>query len=266
MANELDIYQLTNADLEDYWYQFLRFYAKETGKNFSSKVPISYLDKILRAEIVEKYELDVPRYLQGSSPSLTKQLINKGAIEFETLRPEEKFTEKYEKALSKIIPKIKINPKYTVKISEERPNEVRLDIGIDIEDWLKLSLKDKIEANNFSGILRTNIHKLLGVEFGSPAHGKLQINDYSVRINGTDMWIKYVMDKKIKKEIKNSIFGKFIQRMSIKVERDRLIISIVQPRYGRFGYGENRTNFEKFVEDLFEQYGYNKESIDVQFV
>jgi hypothetical protein len=54
--------------------------------------------------------------------------------------------------------------------------------------------------------------------------------------------------------------------MSIKVERDRLIISIVQPRYGRFGYGENRTNFEKFVEDLFEQYGYNKESIDVQFV
>jgi hypothetical protein len=266
MANELDIYQLTNADLEDYWFQFLRFYAKETGKNFSSKVPISYLDKILRAEIVEKYELDVPRYMQSISSSLTKQLINKGAIEFETLRPEEKFTEKYEKALSKLISRININPKYTVKLSEERPNEVRLDIGIDIEDWLKLSLKDKIEANNFSGILRTNIHKLLGVEFGSPAHGKLQINDYSTSINGIDIWIKYVMDKKIKKEIKNSIFGKFIQRMSIKVERDRLIISIVQPRYGRFGYGENRTNFEKFVEDLFEQYGYNKESIDVQFV
>ncbi len=50
MANELDIYQLTNADLEDYWYQFLRFYAKETGKNFSSKIPISYLDKTLRNE------------------------------------------------------------------------------------------------------------------------------------------------------------------------------------------------------------------------
>jgi len=266
MANELDIYQLTNADLEDYWYQFLRFYAKETGKNFSSKVPISYLDKILRAEIVEKYELDVPRYSQGSSSNLTKQLIKKGAIEFETLRPEEKFTEKYEKALSKLISRININPKYTVKLSEERPNEVRLDIGINIEDWLKLPLKDKLEANSFAGILRTNIHKLLGVEFGSPTHGKLQINDYSVSINGTDMWIKYVMDKKIKKEIKNSDFGKFIQRMSIKIERDRIIISIVQPRYGGFGYGERRTNFEKFVEDLFEQYGYNKESIDVQFV
>jgi hypothetical protein len=266
MANELDIYQLTNADLEDYWYQFLRFYAKETGKNLSSKIPISYLDKILRAEIVEKYELDVPRYLQGSSPSLTKQLINKGAIEFETLRPEEKFTEKYEKALSKIIPKIKINPKYTVKISEERPNEVRLNIDIDIEDWLKLSIKDKLEAGYFVGKLRTNIVKLLGVEFGSPTHGKLQINNYDISVNGTDEWVKNVMNKKIKKEIKDSIFAKYIQRMSIKVDRDKLRISIVQPRHSGLGYGENRTNFEKFVEDLFEQYGYNKESIDVQFV
>ena len=266
MDNEFDISQLTQNDLEDYWYQFLRFYAKETGKNFSSKVPISYLDKILRAEIVEKYELDVPRYLQGSSPSLTKQLINKGAIEFETFRPEQKFTEKYEKALSKIISKININPKYNVRLSEEQPNEIRLDISIDIEDWLKLSTKDKIEANNFEGKLRTNILKLLGIEFGSPAHGKLQINDYGVSINGTDMWIKYVMDKKIKKEIKNSDFGKSIQRMSIKVDRDKLSISIVQPRWGGFGYGDRRTNFEKFVDDLFEKYGYNKESVDLQFV
>jgi hypothetical protein len=266
MANELDIYQLTNADLEDYWYQFLRFYAKETGKNFSSKVPISYLDKILRAEIVEKYELDVPRYLQGSSPSLTKQLIKKGAIEFETFRPEQKFTEKYEKALSKIISKININPKYNVRLSEERPNEVRLDIGINIEDWLKLSLKDKQEANNFSGILRTNILKLLGIEFGSPAHGKLQINDYGTTIKGVDEWITKVMNKKIKKEIKSSDFGKSIQRMSIKVDRDKLSISIVQPRWGGFGYGDRRTNFEKFVDDLFEKYGYNKESVDLRFV
>ena len=80
------------------------------------------------------------------------------------------------------------------------------------------------------------------------------------------MWIKYVMDKKIKKEIKNSDFGKSIQRMSIKVDRDKLKISIVQPRWGGFGYGDRRTNFEKFVDDLFEKYGYNKESVDLQFV
>ena len=36
----------------------------------------------------------------------------KGAIEFETFRPEQKFTEKYANPLSKIISRIKINPKY----------------------------------------------------------------------------------------------------------------------------------------------------------
>jgi hypothetical protein len=266
MANEFDISQLTRSDLEDYWYQFLRFYAKETGKNFSSKVPISYLEKVLKDEIAKKYDLEDSRYTLNSPSSLAKQLINRGAIEFETFRPEQKFTEKYEKALSKIISKININPKYTVEILEERPNEVRLDIGIDIEDWLKLSTKDKIQANNFDGTLRTNILKLLGVEFGSPAHGKLSLNNYGVSIKGTDKWIKNVMDKKIKKEIKNSIFGKYIQRMSIKIDRDKLRISIVQPRWGGLGYGENRNSFEKFVDDLFEKYGYNKESIDLRFV
>jgi arylamine N-acetyltransferase len=74
------------------------------------------------------------------------------------------------------------------------------------------------------------------------------------------------MNKKIKKEIKDSIFGRFIQRMSIKIDRDKLKISIVQPRRGGFGYSDNRTNFYRFMDDLFEKYGYNKESVEIDFV
>jgi len=266
MANEFDISHLTQNDLEDYWYQFLRFYAKETGKNFSSKAPISYLDKVLRDEIVEKYNLVVEKYTSRPISSLVKQLINKGAIEFETFRPEEKFTEKYEKLLSRIISKLKLNPNYNIAMSEERPNEIRVDVWINIEDFLKLPTKDKIDANNFVGKLRTELMKLLGVEFGSPAHGKLQINNYGTTIKGVDEWITKVMNKKIKKEIKDSIFGKYIQRMSIKVDSTMLRISIVQPRSRGLRYGENRNSFEKFVGDLFEKYGYNKESIDLYFV
>ena len=54
MANEFEMSQLTTEDFQDYWGQFLRFYADETGKNFSKKIPISYLDKVLRDEIIEK--------------------------------------------------------------------------------------------------------------------------------------------------------------------------------------------------------------------
>ena len=267
MANEFEMSQLTTEDFQDYWGQFLRFYAKESGKDISSKVPISYLDKLFRDEIIEKYELDTSRYSSNRIIPLTQQLIQKGAIEFETFRPEEKFTEKYASPLSKIISRIKINPKYKITIGEEKPNEVYVRVNIDTEDWLKLSNEEKRQANNFHGELKTNIQKFLGVEFGSPAHGKLNMNGYGANVMNGDEWIKNVMNKKIKKEIKESIFNEYIQRMSIKITNDKLKISIISPRNRRMNrYWEVRTQFEKFMKDLFEKYGYNKDSFELDFV
>jgi len=267
MANETDLSLLTTEDYQDYWNQFLRFYAKETGKNISSKVPISYLDKLLRDEIIEKYGLEFGRYTASSPSSIVKQLIQKGAIEFETFRPEEKFTEKYANPLSKIISRIKINPKYKITIGEERPNEVYVRVNIDAEDWLKLSNEEKRQANEFQPNLRINIQKFLGVEFGSPTHGKLNMNGYGTNVMNGDEWITNVMNKKIKKEIKESIFNEYIQRMSIKINSDKLKISIISPRNRRMNrYWDVRTQFEKFMKDLFEKYGYNKDSFELDFV
>jgi hypothetical protein len=267
MDSEIDLSHLTNDDYQDYWNQFLRFYADETEKNFSKKLPISYLDKVLRDEIIEKYELNVPNYSSRKYVDIAKQLIQKGAIEFETFRPEEKFTEKFANPLSKIISRIKINPKYKITIGEEKPNEVYVRVSIDTEDWLKLSNEEKRQANNFHDELRTNIQKFLGVEFGSPAHGKLTMTGYGTNVMNGDEWIKNVMNKKIKKEIKESIFNEYIQRMSIKFESDRIKISIISPRNRRMSrYWDIRTQFEKFMKDLFEKYGYNKDSFGLDFV
>ena len=267
MVNEIDLSLLTNDDYQDYWNQFLRFYADETGRNLSKKLPISYLEKVLRDEIIEKYELDIPNYSSRKYVDIAKQLIQKGAIEFETFRPEQKFTEKYANPLSKIISRIKINPKYKITIGEEKPNEVYVRVSIDTEDWLKLSNKEKTQANNFHDELRTNIQKFLGVEFGSPAHGKLTMTGYGTNVMNGDEWIKNVMNKKIKKEIKESIFSDYIQRISIKFNGDRLKISIISPRHRRMNrYWDIRTQFEKFMKDLFEKYGYNKDSFELDFV
>lgn len=267
MTKEIDFSHLTTEDYQDYWFQFLRFYADETGKNLSKKLPISYLDKVLRDEIIERYELFDPTYSSRKFVDLTQQLIKKGAIEFETFRPEEKFIEKFANPLSKIISKIKINPKYTVKIEEPSPNEVYVQVNIDIEDWLKLSREEKMDANNFQTELKTNIKKFLGVEFGSPAHGKLTIYGYGANVMDSDDWIKNVMNKKIKKEIKESKFNNDIQRMSVKMGSDKIIISIISPRWGGFNREwSKRGEFEKFMDNLFEKYGYRKDSLDVRFV
>jgi hypothetical protein len=132
---------------------------------------------------------------------------------------------------------------------------------------LKLSNEEKRQANEFQSNLRINIQKFLGVEFGSPAHGKLNMNGYGTNVMNGDEWITNVMNKKIKKEIKESIFNEYIQRMSIKITNDKLKISIISPRNRRMNrYWDVRTQFEKFMKDLFEKYGYNKDSFELDFV
>jgi hypothetical protein len=55
--------------------------------------------------------------------------------------------------------------------------------------------------------------------------------------------------------------------MSIKITNDKLKISIISPRNRRMNrYWEVRTQFEKFMKDLFEKYGYNKDSFELDFV
>jgi hypothetical protein len=93
------------------------------------------------------------------------------------------------------------------------------------------------------------------------------MNGYGTNVMNGDEWITNVMNKKIKKEIKESIFNEYIQRMSIKINNDKLKISIISPRNRRMNrYWEVRTQFEKFMKDLFEKYGYNKDSFELDFV
>jgi hypothetical protein len=47
---------------------------------------------------------------------------------------------------------------------------------------LRLSNEDKRDGNNFHTELKTNIQKFLGVEFGSPAHGKIDYDPVIVLI------------------------------------------------------------------------------------
>jgi hypothetical protein len=55
--------------------------------------------------------------------------------------------------------------------------------------------------------------------------------------------------------------------MSIKFTNDKLKISIISPKHrGMNRYWEIRTQFEKFMKDLFEKYGYNKDSFELDFV
>ena len=81
---------------------------------------------------------------------------------------------------------------------------------------------------------------------------------------GTKKWLA---TKKFKKEIKESKFKNDIQRMSVNFDSDKIRISIISPRWGGFNREwSKREEFQKFMDNLFEKYGYRKDSFDIRFV
>ena len=138
-----------------------------------------------------------------------------------------------------------------------------------VEGVINILKQQMGELSNFC----TSLNKMINVE---------TINENEI-YNSLDILIEndtlFNIEKKVKakkkliehlttkKEIKESIFSDYIQRISIKFNNDKLQISIISPRHRRMNrYWDIRTQFEKFMNDLFEKYGYNKDSFELDFV
>lgn len=266
MGKPENISYLSSEDFMDYWSQFVRFYAKETGRDYSSKVPISFLTQKLVKEIVERYELSVrPTSITTTSIRLmVKELIDKGAIEIESIRPKEKFTEKLKNTIQRLTSQLNLNPNFTLEFIEESPNEIYVNISIDVEDWLKTSIEDKDRAiSTYVNVLKL-FEKFLGIELGNPIYGQIKFINAGVNIKRADEWVKKIFVKQIKPKIKNSEYGGIIQRMQVEFGRTSFEIKIVSPRYKRPS-NYNTSGLESIIKNIFSEMGYNPESVSVLF-
>lgn len=266
MANQQDIRNLTSEDIQDYWSQFVRFYANATGYNFGPKVPISFLTKKFGNEIIKRYELNVDSVSQYSIKRIVPELIQKGAIEIETTRPLEKFTEKFEKVISKFLSQIDFNQNFKIKFVEQTPYDVGFLIEIDIEDWLKSSQDDKQNASQIYKNLRQFFYKFLGTEYGNPIHGELNFNNQGISILNVDEWLKKVFNKQIKSQIKNSEFASMVQRITTDLSDYHLKLKIITPlsvKYNSRLYNHN--GLISFIKNIFSEMGYNSESVSISF-
>jgi len=266
MGNPENISYLSNEDFVDYWSQFVRFYAKETGRDYSSKVPISFLTQKLIKEIIDRYELSVKstNITTTSIRLMVRELIDKGAIEIESVRPKEKFTEKFKNPIQRLTSQLNLNPNFTLEFIEESPNEIYVNISIDVEDWFKTSVQDKdIALSTYGKVLRL-FEKFLGIELGNPIYGQIRFINGGVDIKRADEWVKKIFVKQIKPKIKNSEYGGMIQRMQVEFGRTSFEIQIVSPRHQRRS-NYNNSGLESIIKNIFSEMGYNPESVSVLF-
>lgn len=103
---------------------------------------------------------------------------------------------------------------FDIKITEESPYNVKIKFEISFENHLKTNF-GKIHGR-FSNKIISFINDYLGIKSGSPLYGDIDVY-FTTEIYGTDEWVKNILDKKIKKYIKNEIpEGKEIKSIRFK--------------------------------------------------
>lgn len=211
----------------DYFEVFITYFKKwliEEHKEDLEKYPFSYLlrkySKQFVKEVLEQklddYEEDDDEYSidRWNMERFAKILLQKGKVKIPTLRKEEKFTEKHKKQIDYFLGTLQLPPYCSVKLIEERPYDVKVQLVIDYPEMLKDSNETTWTSNKVEDKLRKFLQNYLGVEFGNPTYGELNLSYEKSERRNLEKWIKEVLNKKIKKELKslpNSNIVKSIQ-------------------------------------------------------
>jgi hypothetical protein len=97
----------------------------------------------------------------------------------------------------------------------------------------------------------------MGFELGSPAHGKLEFQfGGGVRFLGVEEWVKNVLNKKIKKEIKTLPNRSSLHSMKFTTNTSSIRGEITLI-YVRHTWYSNQENFKSEFQNYLKSLGYN---------
>ena len=259
---------LSGYDEEDFVEVFVNLFRpwiKSKHGDEVSKYPMSYLAKKYFEEFTTDYNIESDRYgtTMKKIISAGREIVRNGAYQLPSLNTNTKFTERFKKPILFLVDNLKLPDFINLQFNEETPNRVRGEIVVDFPKMIKNSNGPK-SPYRISQKLQKSFEDYLGVEFGSPVHGKLDfyLNTTPSYI-GLDEWIKKEFNKNIKKQIKelplserNISSLKFILNTNhLKAE-----IKIGWKRDSR--YGEHHKIKEE-VRNILKFMGYNTEILEV---
>jgi hypothetical protein len=102
----------------------------------------------------------------------------------------------------------------------------------------------------------------MGFELGSPAHGKLEFQFGGVRFLGVEEWVKNVLNKKIKKEIKTLPNRSALHSMKFTTNTSSIRGEITLI-YVRNTWYSNQENFKSEFQNYLKNLGYNSNRLYV---
>jgi len=269
---EMDLSQYDDNDFTDVFIFLFRKWVENKLGEESKKYPFSFLLKKYGQEFLrETFGDSYLKYFRNNDevnlrggymvPKIGKYLVQMGAHTLPSLRGEEKFTEKYAKHFQRLIKMLELPSWVKVEIREDKPNEVLVNLYVDYGSYLKVE-SSYLNQYNLQKKLQTLLEDYLGVEFGNPVHGNLNLTLQIISEN-EEAWVKNVLNKEIKKHIKAMPDGKNVH--SIRFEPRISGNSNLRIVYKEHSHRNmHQYDFRNKVREYLKGLGYHK--IDVENV
>jgi hypothetical protein len=249
-----------------FFFVFRQWISEKIGDEYK-KYPMSLLLKKYGKDFEKDMGiLEFQDYEQGRSFNRYrvlddgKNLVKNQKYILPTLRKQEKFTDKYKSIIPHILDQLDFPDFVTVELVEEQPNALHVKFNVDFVKMLNSKEYERFNRYDLDSKFRNYVSSFLGVEFGNPAHGQVSM-DSSLNYVGADEWIKNVLNKTIKKEIKKLPNGNIIHSIKFETHSGYATLRVIFKDSGNYG---RRNELLQNIKNYIESLGYNSQVLRVE--
>lgn len=256
----IDITQYNDEDFIEVFVMEFRPWIRKNHGDEVGEYPMSLLVKKYINEFANEFGLSYNELRYGNTLNqmrlIGREIARKGIRQLPSLSKDFMFTEKFKKVIDYFISEYDLPDFVKIHLEETSPFRVRGWMEVDFEPAMKYYGNIK-ELHTFPKEFTNLVTSYLGFEVGSPVHGKIDFNfSNSVRFTGVEEWVKNVLNKKIKKEIKTLSSRDSLHSMKFNAN-DSAIRGEILLVYTRNSWYSNQITFKEEFKKYLENLGYN---------
>ena len=257
---------------EDFIDAFIQVFKPWVIKNHGDELsnhPPSYLFKKYSDEFMNHIGYTGhERNWRNSATDIGRYILKKELHSYKNLKQTTKFTEKFKAPMDALIKGLHLPDYLSLEIGEYEPYEVYAKMIVDFPKLIKSGVnpRDVEKPSYYLEKLKKNVTSFLGPKLGSANFGELDFVDTVPNTNNSvDNWVKNVLNKEIKKKIKELPQAKeFLHSVkfepNLRTLNGEITLIFKQARYGRnFNRGEFIVEVRKLLSDM----GYNENVLHV---
>ena len=267
LIEQVNLEGYTDEDFIEVFVNLFRPWVKSNHGDEVGQHPMSYLVKKYIDEFITDIKVDVDiRYISGLNKfvKIGREIVRGGIYQLPSLNSDKKFTEQYKKHLEFIISALNLPQYINLKFTEDSPNKVYGEAIVDFQKLLK-SQDNPPTIRQIAINLTKYFEDYLGIEYGSPVHGKLDfyLNSTPTYV-GLNEWTKNEFNKNIKKEIKNLPSAeRNISSLKLILDNHSRLKAEIKIGWKRDSRWSEHNKIKEEVRNLLKTMGYNPEILEV---